>query len=377
MKGSITKNKKTGKWDFYFNNGYDPQTGKRKQVRRRGFSSRKEANLAMTKLIVEIENQTELLNDVSKTMFSDFANAWIEIKKISIQYSTYSRYRQTIKNLIAPYLGQLKLNQLTEDVLNHFIQSLVKKNLAKSTIRRAWITVKQILKSASKKGAFNYQLVEEVKIPPMEQTAKFWSEEEIEIFLNAPNRLQRLSKHYYACAFTILTGLRKQEVLALRWKDINFKERICHIQQTVVESETGYKIAQKGKTQTSLGKIILPQKAVDILEKQKEHILMNKSELDSEYTDLDLIFCRRNGKILKPSLINNGFDITIKNLNLPKIRFHDLRHTHATYLLSKGINPKIVQERLRHKDIKTTLGIYGHATLTMQTEAANLLDKSF
>jgi integrase len=76
-------------------------------------------------------------------------------------------------------------------------------------------------------------------------------------------------------------------------------------------------------------------------------------------------------------LPNNGFSVTAKNLDLPKIRFHDLRHTHATYLLSKGINPKVVQERLHHKDIKTTLGINGHATLTMQTEVANLLDQSF
>lgn len=377
MNGSITKNKKTGKWDFVFSSGRDPLTGKWKQVRRRGFASKPEARNAMKKLILEVESQKEINRDVSRVKFSDFANLWVETKKVSVQYSTYSRYKHNLYYLIVPYLGKFKLNEINEDVLNQFIQYLIDKELAPSTIRRAWTTVKNILKSASKKKAFDYQQVEDIKIPPMIQMAKFWNEKEIEIFLEAPSRVRRLSKHYNACAFALLTGMRKQEVLGLRWSDIDFDNRICHIQQTVVESPEGYKLESKGKTQASLGKIILPQKALELLEIQKDLNEKNKEKYGEEYANLDLIFPRKDGKILKPTLLNNGFSLIVRDLGLPKIRFHDLRHTHATYLLSKGINPKVVQERLRHKDIKTTLGIYSHATLTMQEEAAKLLDNNF
>ncbi|WP_100372912.1 tyrosine-type recombinase/integrase [Bacillus sp. FJAT-45037] len=84
----------------------------------------------------------------------------------------------------------------------------------------------------------------------------------------------------------------------------------------------------------------------------------DKERYGDAYYDYDLIFYRKDGGVLKPSLLNNGFSICIKHLNLPYIRFHDLRHRHATYLLSKDSNPKVVQERLRHKVIKTTLCIW-------------------
>jgi integrase len=269
------------------------------------------------------------------------------------------------------------LKQITEDVLNEFIKFLVDKGLASSTIRRAWTTTKIILKGAAKKNGFDIGISEDIKLPPMTSNAKTWNEEDIVVFLDAPNKLSRLSRHYNACAFALLTGMRKQEVLGIRWKDINFKEKICHIQQTVVLTKDGYDIALKGKSQSSLGKVFLPDKAIETLMRQKGNIELEKTLAGSEYIDLDLIFCRKNGGVIKPTLINSGFDNIIKALDLPKIRYHDLRHTHATYLLSKGVNPKVVQERLRHKDIKTTLGIYGHATLTMQQEAAKLLDNNF
>jgi integrase len=324
-----------------------------------------------------METQEELNKDVANEKFRDFANSWVETKRVSVEYSTYSRYKHSLDYVILPFFGELKFNHISEDVLNKFIQSLVDRGLAPSTIRRAWISTKIILKCAAKKNGFDFNISEDIKLPPMTSNAKTWNEEEIEIFLDAPKRLSRLSRHYEACAFALLTGMRKQEVLGIRWRDINFKEKICHIQQTVVLTKDGYDVASKGKTQSSLGKVFLPDKAIEVLKRQKENIEREKILAGSDYTDLDLIFCRKNGGVIKPTLINSGFDNVIKALDLPKIRYHDLRHTHATYLLSKGINPKVVQERLRHKDIKTTLGIYGHATLTMQQEAAKLMDSNF
>ncbi|WP_332694722.1 tyrosine-type recombinase/integrase [Halalkalibacter lacteus] len=107
-------------------------------------------------------------------------------------------------------------------------------------------------------------------------------------------------------------------------------------------TKDGYDVASKGKTQSSLGKVFLPDKAIEILKLQREIIEREKTLAGSEYIDHDLSFCRKNGGVIKPTLINSGFDNIIKALDLPNIRYHDLRHSHATYLLSKGINPKVV-----------------------------------
>ncbi|MFC0559704.1 site-specific integrase [Halalkalibacter alkalisediminis] len=374
---SSIKKEEDGKYSFVVDIGKNPFTGKRRQIRRKGFNTIKEAKEAMKTILLKAEANRDLNNDISNAKFMDFLEQWIEHKKIAVQYSTYSRYKQTKKYLLEPYFQNIKIYQINENVLNNFILSLVKQGKAPSTIRRAWSTVRSALKKAAKKKGFNIEICEDILLPQMTNNSRVWTEEQINKFLNAPNFCRRLSRHYNASAFALLTGMRKQEVLGLRWKDIYVDEKVCHIQQTVTETSGGYKVLFRGKTDTSLGKVALPDKAFEYLRRQKVQQENDKNLLGDHYNDQDLVFCRKDGGVLKPSLLNNGFKLCINHIGLPYIRFHDLRHTHATYLLSKGINPKVVQERLRHKDIRTTLGIYGHVTLTMQKEAADLLDKSF
>ncbi|MED1603596.1 site-specific integrase [Alkalihalophilus marmarensis] len=374
---SDIKKNDDGTYSFVIDIGKDIFTGKRKQVRRKGFKTKRDAKEAIKNIMLKAESEKSINKNVANSVFMEFFDSWLEHKKIAIQHSTYLRYKHTKRYLLEPYFKNIKIYQIDESILSEFISSLVGRELAPSTIRRGWTTVRAVLKKAAKKHAFNMEICEDILLPQMQNISNVWTEEQINNFLDAPNKHKKLSRHYNACAFALLTGMRKQEVLGLRWRDVYFEEKLCHIQQTVTETENGFDVVSRGKTNSSLGKVALPDKAFYYLKRQKVQQEIDKTLLEDNYEDQDLIFCRKDGKVLKPSLLNNGFRLVIKKLGLPHIRFHDLRHTHATYLLSKGINPKVIQERLRHKDIRTTLGIYGHASLTMQKEAADLLDKRF
>ncbi|QGQ46369.1 site-specific integrase [Metabacillus sediminilitoris] len=174
--------------------------------------------------------------------------------------------------------------------------------------------------------------------------------------------------------------MRMGEVLGLRWSDIDLDTKIITIRQTLAKiDESGkYGLVTETKTHSSFRQIYLQVSLCQNLMNHRKVIENERKILNSKYMNNDLVVCTSSGNWVYPNNYRKGFKVTCEYLVLPKIRVHDLRHTHATFLIGGlQVNPKIVQERLGHANIKTTLGTYSHVLPSMQIEVAEKIDQAF
>jgi integrase len=193
-------------------------------------------------------------------------------------------------------------------------------------------------------------------------------------FMNFPTDAiagHRLFAFYY---LAIMTGLRKGELSALKWSDVDFSNKVLSVRRTMAVTKDG-PIFQDTKTGRSRRSVVLPGTAVQIL---KEHRISQAEEFKilQKVNEMDLVFTGEHGQPLHPKSIINQFNRMIKKADVSQIRFHDLRHTHATILLQQGIHPKVVSERLGHSQISITMDTYSHVLPGLQEEASRSIENA-
>src|SRR5712691_10092345 len=193
--------------------------------------------------------------------------------------------------------------------------------------------------------------------------------------------LPALKGHRLYAAFLTLfmMGLRRGELLGLRWQDIDWKVGVLHIRQTLVRvknHETGHTqlVFQEPKTEHSRRTIPIPEVCLVALRHHRAQQAEEKLALGQAYQDHGLVFCQADGEPMDPHTINFYFSQALARAGLPAIRVHDARHTFATWLLEQGVSPKVVQTMLGHSDIGTTLNIYSHVSLDLEKQAAATLN---
>jgi len=167
--------------------------------------------------------------------------------------------------------------------------------------------------------------------------------------------------------------MRKGEILGLRWQDCDLENGFIRIQQTLVKAN-GKLSFQEPKTKGSIRTIVVPDFALQALKAHKVKQNEVKLRLGAAYEDHDLVVANWTGTMVLPTDINYDFKLACDFAGVPQIRFHDLRHTHATLLLQLGENPKVVSERLGHADVNITLNTYSHVLPTMQKDLAQNFD---
>ncbi|WP_077736931.1 site-specific integrase [Bacillus sonorensis] len=374
---SIQLDEKTRKYYFVVDAGKSQKTGKRKQIKRRGFATKTEAKKALRQVEAEILLANEVQKFPSKQLLSNFIEKWFESKKVRLRSSTIVNYREQLDYNILPYLGAFKIKDITEEVLQHYINRLHnERKLAPATIRTAFGIVAEVLKKASRKGAFDLAILDDVNLPPENRISKVWNESNVQAFLDARNRIVSLTRYFIGMVLSVITGMRMGEVLGLRWSDIDFEKGYLTIRQTLakVDDEGNYGLVPEVKTAAGFRTVHLPKFFIEYLIEHKKMVQREKEILGEDYIDYDLVVCTKHGKWVHPNNYRRAFTRLIAQLELPKIPPKNLRHTHATYLISIGISPKIVQERLGHAHIKTTLGTYSHVLPSMQAELVGKLD---
>ncbi|OAH59400.1 integrase [Domibacillus aminovorans] len=366
MKGSVKKNKQTGKWDFVIDIGKDLMTGKRKQKKKRGFDTKKEAEKALTVLLNEL-NQG-LYIEPSKQAYSDYIHFWLNIKAHEMSIQTLKAYKSYLKNHIASSLGTLSLASLTPMHIQGFVGELRRKGLSEWTVKRIFNVVNASLNAAVKMELIQKNPASTIEKPKVitKETA-IWNISEVALFL----KHSISSPYFIAYLLAITTGMRQGEILGLRWKDVDFENECLYIRQTLTHD--GKEFKEGAKSKASNRSVGLDTITLSTLKQHRKQIATNKLKLGAAYIDNDLVVCSANGKPINPRNLLRSFYNLLEKSSLPKIRFHDLRHTHASLMLQQGENIKLISERLGHSSIKITLDTYSHVLPNMQQEASNRL----
>jgi len=293
-------------------------------------------------------------------LYKDILLMWLEEKRIEVRNSTIQNYIYCISNWIIPQLGNIQIEDLTRKDVQDFILDFSKTH-KENTVINITKPLSASLKWAKESGFINSNPWERIKIP------KDYSEKEVETFLQdeikkilAVKGYQKVKKDMITLGYR--TGMRIGEILVLRWEDINFDERFLMVKRTLSSYKNGVPEITKPKTKKSVRRIDLDKITLEMLMDRK-HMYKNK-----EY-----VFCKKDGSIYSRQAIN--IPRMCRSVGIKPRSFHALRHTHATMLLAAGVHPKIVQERLGHAKISTTLDTYSHLIPGIQQVAVNVLNK--
>ncbi len=307
---------------------------------------------------------------------SDFLiEEWLPTIESTIRATTLINYRTHIERHIAPRLGSQPLESLDGRSLNRLYADLLtngrldgKGALSRTTVRRIHATIHRALRDAVRWGRLDTNPADNCD-PPRERAddvkeMQTWTTAELRTFLDHV-RDDQLFPMWILFA---TTGMRRGEVLGLRWSDVDLERHQLAVRQSLVVAGSERKISRP-KTSRGRRVIALDKTTVEVLADHLQRRVNDKSSGSHKRAD-DLVFCLENGASLDPNRVSKLFVKRVAGSGLPRIRLHDLRHTHATLALQLGLHPKIVSERLLHATVSMTLDVYSHALQSMQQEAA-------
>jgi integrase len=192
-----------------------------------------------------------------------------------------------------------------------------------------------------------------------------WTADQLRTFLEGT----RASRHWTACLLLATSGMRRGEVLGLRWRDLDLDGGRASIRQTVIAVRH---TPMLGTPKTAKGRrtITLDKGTVAALREHRKNQAAERLLMGAGWRDSELVFCHVDGTMLHPERFTRGFSEAVRRLGLPPIRLHDLRHGWATLALQAGVHPKVVQERLGHANIGITLDTYSHVVAGLHEDAA-------
>lgn len=361
MKGYVRK--RGNKWSFTVDVGKDPRTGKRKQKTQSGFKTKKEAQAALAEMVNNVDKGVYI--EPTKRKFKDFAMHYLETIYVNkVKASTYERTESLLKTQILPWFQEVELDKIDQFLIHDFFKEKKEKGLSSSYIQRMHEVIRQLLKVAYKWELIPKDISSFVEAPRLEKKEmKVWSVEQVNEFLKFTKH-SRYNPVFFLAAYT---GMRKGEILGLHWDDIDFEEKTIRISKTLYKVKDQY-LLHEPKTKSSIRTIYMDDDIIRVLKKQRVKQNLEKLKAGNIYEDKNLVFAQETGNYVFPSAVNGLFLRYINQSGLPRIRFHDLRHTHATILLGMGVNPKIVSDRLGHSSVKITLDTYSHVLPSMQQD---------
>jgi integrase len=313
-----------------------------------------------------------LVFDDENVAVGEYLDSWLNGSvRGSVRQSTVDRYEIAVRVHIKPALGRLKLKKLTPAHLAGFYQDRLAAGFAPASVNKLHVTLHKALDQAVRWRMVPRNVAEAVSAPrPAPPEMRTLSAQETRRMLEAA-RGDRLEALY---VLAVHTGMRQGELLALKWQDVDLENAKVSVRRTITVSK-GRILLGESKTKKSRRTISLSDAAVRTL---RHHLACQMEEigrLGDLYKDGGLVFTSGVGTIINPTnLRKRSFAALLQRANLPKIRFHDLRHTCATLLLSRNVHPKYVQELLGHANIAITLDTYSHVIPGMGDQAARAMD---
>jgi integrase len=281
--------------------------------------------------------------------------------------TTYQRYRQVIANQIGPYIGGLSLAKLSALDVEDFYAEMKRQGVPPASRRQAALVLTNALRHAVRlKMILSAPTTEVTKPKLIHREMHVLLDDEVKVFLAAARRC----RHYALFVLAVATGMRRGELLALHWPDVDFDAGTVTVRRTLIMVGEEF-ILKEPKTKASRRTISIPAFALDALHEHR------KKMVAKGFADRPVFCTCRGGFIRGYNLLRNSFQPILARAGLPKLRFHDLRHTHATALLSKGHPIKAVSQRLGHSDVGITLQVYAHVLPTDDAKLAGALQTMY
>ena len=337
--------------------------------------SRKEVQDKLIKIIPKV--QTGTYREPTKITVAEWFTTWLNVyMKPSLRPTTWESYRYQVEGHIIPALGHLKLPQLQTAHIQRLYNKKLKSGrldgrkggLSPRSIKYIHTVIHSALEQAKKEGMIIINPAEATKLPKQEQKEiKYLDAAEAAIFLATAKE----SKHFAAFFLALNTGIRRGELLGLRWQDIDFKACQLTVNQGLVRVTGKGLIFQEPKTKLSNRVINLAPAVLQVLKEHKAEQNEIRLLAGSAYNaDLDLVFANELGEPICPRAFTRIFERVVKRAGLD-VTFHGLRHTFATIALEQGVDVKTIQETLGHHSAAFTMDVYSSVTAKMKKEAAD------
>lgn len=316
------------------------------------------------------EAQAGSLPPSERITVGQYLSKWLEqAARKTVRPSTFTSYSRMIRLHTAP-IASVPLVKLTPLHLQQLYHDLEASGLSARSIQYLHAILHRALKQAVKWQYVPRNVADAVDPPrPARREMQALSQEQVRRFL-AVAQQDRL---YPLFALAIATGMRQGELLGLRWSDVDLRRGRLHIVQTL-QWINGQPVIQEPKTNRSRRIVTIPASVVSILTKWRKDQAAERLA-QGIGGQPDLVFTRPDGQPIRADWLTKHFQALLATAGLPKIRFHDLRHTHATMLLSEGVHPKVVSDRLGHSTVTLTLDTYSHVLPDIQREVAERLER--
>jgi len=356
QEGSITFHKK---WNLWY--GRITHEGKRKGI----YGKTKEEVRDSIKELIRIQDSGQSPH-TGMILMKDYLNEWLELIKPTLKHKSYDAYESLLRIHLIPQLGHIRLSKLTPEHISGAWVRMLKEGHSATLIEHCHLRLSKAIHDAMKRKLITRNPMQFVIKPRVE------AKEMNPLSLEDIPRVLEVAKatEYYAIIHTaIYTGMRRNELLGLRWKDINLDEAVLHLNRSTYRAKGGVTEYQTTKTKSGSRAIELTPSSAIVLRKQWELQKKDAKTYGYKVTEDTPVFIRRTGKPLLPTTVTIGFKKIVKKLDLDDVRFHDLRHTHATIMLLQKVHPKVVQERLGHSKMSTTMDLYSHVMPSMQKDA--------
>ncbi|MFZ8764816.1 site-specific integrase [Enterococcus diestrammenae] len=360
---------KKGKfWYYKAYLGIDPSTGKQVATTKRGFKTKKEAQLALSRLQVDYE-KNGLNKPAASQTFQEIFDLWKENFKLTVKESTYCKAISQYEVHTLPVFGKKKIDEITVTDIQKFANDKVK---TKKKYRDFITDISRIFEYAMQLGLVTDNPTKRIIIPKRKQDVteerikNYYTKDELQLFLDCCKE-QESPKIYAFFQLLSASGCRQGELLGLEWRFVDFKEECIHINQTLARGENRRLYIEQPKTKHSKRTVSLDHETMKVLR-------MWKKEQAATYLQLG-INTNRKDQLVFPNVENSFIQLSkprtwmlrvMRNNNLRIITIHGFRHTHATLLLEAGVPAKTISERLGHSTIQITHDLYIHVTEKME-----------
>lgn len=307
--------------------------------------------------------------DDRKLTLGEYLSRWLEdLVRPSRRSNTHVLYSDRVRLNIVPYIGGTRLSKLMPLHVQGMLAALERDGASQRMRQLTYGVLRTSLNQAVKWNLIPRNPCNAVEPPrASSRVMQVLDEEQVRAFL----RVAREDQHGCLYVLALATGMRRGELFGLRWSDIDLDNNSLSVNRTLVELAGKFDVADPKSTK-GRRRIDLPPSVVTTLREYRKRML-GENQPASMWVFCDV----RGGPLRASNVVRRSFRPLLKRAGLPVIRFHDLRHTAATLMLSQGIHPKIVQERLGHSKIAVTLDIYSHVLPSMQRDVAEKLDRLF